>query len=67
MVSQLGTEVQGLKTALANSSVRLTNHELNRFIVMLLSFFTLMMHIMQEERSIREFDKKIPCCQGSSQ
>jgi len=30
MVSQLGTEVQGLKTALANSSVRLTNHELNR-------------------------------------
>ena len=39
MVSQLGTEVQGLKTALANSSVRLTNHELNRFIVMLLSYF----------------------------
>ena len=30
MVSQLGSEVQSLRAGLANSSSRLTNHELNR-------------------------------------
>ena len=31
MVSQLGSEVQRLRAGLANSSSRLTNHELNRW------------------------------------